>query len=95
LKKSGQQVLAGDVLGAVGHSGKAAFPHVHLLVRKDVDIVDPFDPDGETTCASPGDSTLWKDRQDYRAGGLIGLGFSDAVPEFDAIKAVSRRAHHS
>jgi hypothetical protein len=85
--KSGEQVIEGQELGYVGQSGKAAFPHVHLSVRKDGNVVDPFDPDGKTVCATPGDSTLWKDRPEYRAGGLIGTGFSDAVPEFDAIKA--------
>ena len=84
---SGQQVNAGDPLGYVGQSGKAAFPHVHLSVRKDGNVVDPFDPDGKTTCGTPGDSNLWTDRPDYRAGGLIAVGMTDAIPDFDDIKA--------
>lgn len=86
LVKSGQEVWAGQELGFVGQSGKAAFPHVHLSVRKDGKVVDPFDPDGKTICASPGDSNLWNDRPEYRSGGLIGVGLIDAVPKFDAIK---------
>ncbi len=84
---SGEQVSEGQALGFVGQSGKAAFPHLHLSVRKDGQVVDPFDPDGQTTCETPGDSNLWKDRPAYLGGGLIGAGFSDAVPEYNAIKA--------
>lgn len=69
MVKNGQAVLAGDPLGHVGMSGRAAFPHVHLAVRKDGKTLDPFDPDGTVTCAAPGDSTLWSDPPPYRAGG--------------------------
>ena len=82
----GQEVALGDTIGFVGQSGKAAFPHVHLSVRKDGVVVDPFDPDGTTSCDAPGDSNLWAERPDYRAGGLISIGFADAVPAYDAIK---------
>ena len=37
----GQSVQRGDVLGYVGASGLAAFPHVHLSVRQDGVAVDP------------------------------------------------------
>ncbi len=84
---SGEEVTVGQALGFVGQSGKAAFAHVHLSVRKDGKVVDPFDPDGVTACATPGDSDLWKIRPEYRPGGLISTGISDAVPQFDAIKA--------
>ena len=74
LVKSGQEVWAGQELGFVGQSGKAAFPHVHLSVRKDGKVVDPFDPDGVLTCDLTEQDTLWADTPDYRAGGLIALG---------------------
>jgi hypothetical protein len=83
----GQKLWQGQELGFVGQSGKAAFPHLHLSVRKDGKVIDPFDPDGITTCATPGDSNLWKDRPDYRPGGLIGAGFAREIPTFDDIKA--------
>jgi hypothetical protein len=92
IVKSGQQVWEGQELGFVGQSGKAAFPHVHLSVRKDGKVVDPFDPDGKTVCATAGNSSLWKDRPDYRAGGLIGAGFSESVPAFNDIKAGTTNA---
>jgi murein DD-endopeptidase MepM/ murein hydrolase activator NlpD len=40
--RSGQAVEAGAPLGMVGYSGEAQFAHVHLSVRKDGAVVDPF-----------------------------------------------------
>jgi murein DD-endopeptidase MepM/ murein hydrolase activator NlpD len=40
--KQGQQVETGARLGLVGYSGDAQFAHVHLSVRRDDQIVDPF-----------------------------------------------------
>ena len=37
-----QRVEKGDKLGFVGSSGLAEFPHVHLGVRKDGKVIDPF-----------------------------------------------------
>lgn len=87
MVKRGQAVSAGDTLGHVGMSGQAAFPHVHLSVRKDGKVVDPFDPDGTTTCATPGDSTLWADPPVYQPGGLISIGFTDHVPDYADVKS--------
>ena len=39
--RPGQTVKAGDVLGMVGASGNAAFPHVHITLRKDGDVIEP------------------------------------------------------
>ena len=40
--KPGETVKRGDVIGAIGASGMAQFPHVHLTVRLNGKIVDPF-----------------------------------------------------
>jgi hypothetical protein len=40
--RQGDQVSAGTKLGLVGFSGDAAFAHVHLSVRHNDGIVDPF-----------------------------------------------------
>jgi hypothetical protein len=42
LVKPGQIVAAGEVLGKVGFSGAAAFPHLHLSVRHGPTKIDPF-----------------------------------------------------
>lgn len=83
----GDRVEQSSVLGQVGLSGRTQFPHVHLTVRKGGDVVDPFDPDGQISCASPSSDTLWQTPPPYRPGGVLSVGFADAVPEFDAIKA--------
>ena len=38
----GQRVEAGAMLGLIGQSGEAMFPHVHFEVRKDETVIDPF-----------------------------------------------------
>ena len=48
--KKGQRVAMGAILGQVGLSGKTQFPHVHLSVRHNGTVVDPFDPDSRDTC---------------------------------------------
>lgn len=85
--KSGQSVKAGDVLGQIGQSGRAQFPHLHLSVRKGDTQIDPFDPDGTVTCATPGDSTLWANPPTYQPGAVIDLGIAYAIPEYTAVKA--------
>lgn len=86
MVKPGQSVSAGDTIGHVGMSGRAAFPHVHLSVRKDGKARDPFDPDGTVSCEAPGDSTLWGNPPPYRPGGLISVGITDQIPAYDAVK---------
>ena len=40
--RPGQQVAAGDRLGAIGMSGNAEFPHLHFEVRHNGTAIDPF-----------------------------------------------------
>ena len=84
----GDRVAAGDRLGLVGYSGATAFPHVHLSVRRDDTVVDPFDTDGERVCGQddgPGDD-LWAAPPGYRAGGVVAAGVYPGLPEYDAVK---------
>lgn len=60
--RPGQRVEKGDKLGFVGSSGLAEFPHVHLGVRKDRKIVDPFVGLTRTANCGPGASPLWDSR---------------------------------
>lgn len=85
--RSGQRVGIDTVLGQVGLSGATTFPHVHLSVRHDGRVVDPFAPDAApATCDPTPDRTLWLDPPAYRPGGLIAAGFADALPDFAAIE---------
>ena len=82
----GQTVKVGDPLGQVGLSGRSEFPHLHFTVRQGERVIDPFDPEDTATCGAA-DQTLWAEAPAYVAGGLIGLGFANTVPEFASIKA--------
>jgi len=95
--ETGQKVQTGDVLGQVGMSGRAAFPHVHLSVRHNGAVIDPFDPDGKITCGDTSGETLWSDTLLYRAGGIVSIGTSEGLPEFNDIRAntVTRPDAHS
>lgn len=92
LKQGSISVSQGDivtpdtVLGRVGLSGRTQFPHVHVTVRKDDKTVDPFAPDGRITCDAPSTETLWETDLPYRPGGMINVGFSDGVPDYEQIK---------
>ncbi len=83
---SGQRVEAGAPLGMVGMSGLATFPHVHLSVRKDGAIVDPFSPNPADACGAQV-RTLWSTDLPYMPGGPIAAGFASAVPDYTAVKA--------
>ncbi|MDK3017423.1 M23 family metallopeptidase [Pseudodonghicola flavimaris] len=84
---TGQTIATGEVLGQVGLSGQTQFPHVHLSVRHDGAVIDPFAPEG----ARCGDDTpardLWTETPAYEPGGLIAAGFAANVPSFQAVKA--------
>jgi hypothetical protein len=84
---SGDQVAPGDILGQVGLSGRTQFPHVHISVRRSGEIVDPFAPKGEMSCGAVSENTLWDVPLDTPAGGLLGIGFADDVPDYDSVKA--------
>ena len=84
--QQGQSVKSGDLLGLVGLSGQTQFPHLELSVRLDGAVVDPFAPGAGATCGGAG-TPLWKDPIAYAPGGLIALGFTDAIPAFDAVKS--------
>lgn len=88
----GQQVSRGDRLGHVGYSGMADFAHVHLSVRRNGSVVDPFAPDAAPgTCVAGGQkTTLWQPaaiaRFGYRNGEIIGAGFTSAPPDLDKLE---------
>lgn len=87
----GQQVTVGTLLGQVGFSGRTQFPHLHLSVRQNRKVVDPFDPDGQITCGAPDSKTLWAKKLPYTPGGILNAGFLTSVPEFEDIKQTGPR----
>lgn len=90
---NGMQVDTGTVLGQVGLSGRTQFPHAHISVRHNGRVVDPFDTSQTATCAQNDNAPLWKNTLQYVAGGLLAVGFSEAIPAYDTIK--SGTAHNT
>jgi len=90
--KKGQAVKRGDQLGEAGVSGMADFAQVHLSVRHDGKIVDPFLPDAvDGTCdpnaRGPG---LWEPSVaaafPYTNGEMIGAGLAGDAPSVTALE---------
>ena len=87
----GQVVKSGDRLGLVGLSGDTQFPHLHLSVRRDGHIVDPFAPDlPDNGCDAGGGRPLWSaaaaDVLAYRDSQFINAGFADRPVTVDGIE---------
>ncbi len=91
--QKGQRVELGTPLGEVGLSGKTQFPHLHLSLRQNGIVVDPFAPEGRQSCDTSAETnaaasaSLWSETPPYQPGGFLGAGFAAQVPEFQAIKS--------
>lgn len=83
--RSGDNVSAGAVLGQVGLSGKTQFPHVHLSVRQNGQVVDPFAPGDQATCGTS-NLHLWSVLPPYAPTGILNAGFASGIPSFEAVK---------
>ncbi|MCL1470033.1 M23 family metallopeptidase [Argonema antarcticum] len=83
--KPDTSVEAGTVLGMVGESGLASFPHVHLTVRYQDKVVDPF----VGANAGPGcrvdRKPIWQQPISYVPTGTIRAGFATQPPDMAAI----------
>lgn len=87
--KAGDKIARGQKLGRIGYSGLAAFAHVHLSVRKDGVVIDPFlgrSPSKDilkacTVSELSQETSLWQngvgDLLKDASGSLIELGFAD------------------
>ncbi len=82
----GDQVTAGARLGEVGLSGQTVFPHLHLVVRRGDEVVDPFRPEpiaAQSGACQPSAllTPLWtKDSAEalrYRDPHILNVGFAD------------------
>lgn len=84
--RTGDRVSAGTPLGEVGLSGRTEFPHLHLSLRKDGAVADPFQAGPPGRCGTGG-AQIWAEEVPYQPGGLTGGGFHTAVPDYAAVKA--------
>src|SRR5215471_4858667 len=88
--RTGQQLAAGAPLGLVGMSGEAEFPHLHFLVRHNMEKVDPF-ASGASTNACGGGSSLWSSTAvtalAYHSPELINSGFTTEALTMDDVES--------
>lgn len=80
--KPGDKVKKGDIIGNIGASGLASFPHLHFTVRHENVIQDPFV------------DKLWQTAIPYTGYGLIDMGLSDrSLKLVEVLDTPPRRAH--
>ena len=93
----GDQIKAGARIGEVGLSGQTIFPHLHLVVRRGEEIVDPFRPEpmaSEAEACRGGNAefaSLWKkdgsETLGYRDPHILNVGFADASITMEEVES--------
>jgi murein DD-endopeptidase len=78
--KKGNKVEKGAVLGMVGSSGLASFPHVHFTVRYQGKVIDPFVGITSISGCRVSHQPLWAKSPQYVPTGLISAGFAPKAP---------------
>jgi len=81
----GTEVERGTVLGLVGMSGLASFPHVHMSVRHEGQVVDPFVGLADETGCQVDRRSMWDRQLEYEPTGLVRAGFSDRFPNANSL----------
>ena len=85
--KKGDAVTPGQALGLVGLSGASSYPHLHLTVRKDKEIVDPFVGLSRQDDCGPGEDPMWKAdvlaKLPYKPTALYSAGFTTGKPHYE------------
>lgn len=83
--KAGQSLAKGEQIGFVGYSGAASFPHVHLTVRHQETVVDPFVGLGAKDGCRVPRNPLWEKPLAYAPTGLVRAGFAPKVPSLEEL----------
>lgn len=86
--RSGEEVEAGQVLGHIGMSGLAEFPHVEFSVRKGDTEIDPFTGGPVGQGCEGAEHPLWTaaalEALVYIQGGPLDAGFAIDAPTIEA-----------
>jgi murein DD-endopeptidase len=83
--REGDRVQRGDVIGRVGVSGKTTFPHVHLTLRYNDEVIDPYSGKPAAAGCNVDRQSLWSEAQDYTPSGIVRIGFADRPPTIDGL----------
>jgi hypothetical protein len=82
--KTGDTVETGQTIGLVGLSGKTEFPHLHIQVKYNEKVVDPFAGLMRKKKCGVGEAPLWKTNallsMLYEPSALYSAGFSSTTP---------------
>lgn len=88
--KQGATVKRGDVIGRVGLSGQTEFPHLHLTVRHNGRVMDPFTSAPQSTPCGGAETSLLAlssgDGAIYHDAFVLNHGFIDGPIDLDAIE---------
>jgi hypothetical protein len=86
--KAGQKVQRGSPLGFVGLSGLTEFPHLHLTVRHNKSVVDPFTGLPMSAGCQVQAKPLWARDESipYEEVALYNAGFAAGKPDLEAIR---------
>lgn len=89
--KPGDTVKTGTPLGRVGLSGNTEFPHLHLTVRKDGVVVDPFAPSPGQAGQCGAGASLWRPETAatlaYKERVVLNAGFSTGAVTMAQLEA--------
>lgn len=81
--KQGDRVTAATPIGLVGESGAASFPHIHLSVRYQGEVIDPSVGVTTETGCDVKPNPLWAEELPYKPTGLIRSGIATQAPALD------------
>jgi hypothetical protein len=88
--KVGQAVAAGEPLGQVGVSGDTQFPHLHIEVRHDGQVVDPFAPAPLQPGVCAAKDAMWDAAAAralaYKRGAILNAGLASGPVSEDSIE---------
>ncbi|WP_262692511.1 M23 family metallopeptidase [Kordiimonas aestuarii] len=81
----GDTVTAGDQIAEIGLSGQTEFPHLHYMLRRDGQIIDPFDGSTMSDVCDASGPMLWAHDIAYEPLVLFELQASEEPPKRETI----------
>ena len=83
--KKGQIVKKGDIVGQVGMSGKSEFPHLHISLKKNSKVIDPFtgyEMENDSDCKNQNiKKYYWQQDLPYIETAILNFHISNQIPK--------------